>query len=404
MRQFQWVCVSVPHRPSLDVVVMNLIGRLKRLVTLVSIACASSLCLAPCGAAAERVTIHIGPFQRTILVADLRNYANTGRIKNSLSGYLGFLSPLERSALRESLNTEVPIQLVALDHPLDSADGNRLLAEVSQVIERPDHKGREAMRAAIILGSQPDESLGILRILEAYPGRVLQIDGSAAIKAIFASLPQPPVDHLPMISAWKTYVTYQSIVSKRRQYKGCLFGDSISAGLGNSLGDKAYNFAIGGMSTVSLTSQLESLVSSHASCKTAIIAIGTNDAMYTLDDDTFKRNMVRVITLVRSLSPRKIHLLPAFYSTVAASHDPSMAGSIQRIDQINSLINEVAQREGVPVDAMAIQPLFAGKALQSSLTVDGVHLNEAGQAIYRQSLVHLLAVDAPSQGLTQNHR
>lgn len=181
-----------------------------------------------------------------------------------------------------------------------------------------------------------------------------------------------------------------AIVNSGETYEACLFGDSITSGLGNSLGEQRVNFAAGGLSTVSLITRLERLVTKNTHCQTAIIAIGTNDAWYDIDDEQFEQNMTEIVALVRSLSAERIYILPAFYSSLAASQNPKVAGTIQRVDEINQLIKKVAIAERVTLAAASIQPLFTQKTLKPSLTGDGVHLNPAGKAIYREALLELL--------------
>ena len=170
----------------------------------------------------------------------------------------------------------------------------------------------------------------------------------------------------------------------------CLFGDSISSGLAGSLGAGVSNYAVGGLHTASLIRQLQGLAARPVRCPTAIIAIGTNDAMLPISDQQFQANLSRILALVRGLGAERIHLLPAFYSTVAASQRPTMAGPIWRVEQINGLIAAVGGQEKVPVQAAVIQPLFEGAALRLSYTQDGVHLNQAGKAVYRSGLLGLL--------------
>ncbi|HTL90600.1 MAG TPA: SGNH/GDSL hydrolase family protein [Leptolyngbya sp.] len=101
--------------------------------------------------------------------------------------------------------------------------------------------------------------------------------------------------------------------------------------------------------------------------------------------------MARIVALVRSLSAKHIYVLPAFYSTVAASQNPALAGSIQRVDQINTLLRNVTAEQQIPFEATALEPLFEQKALKTSLTTDGVHLNPAGEEIYRTILLQWVA-------------
>jgi lysophospholipase L1-like esterase len=86
----------------------------------------------------------------------------------------------------------------------------------------------------------------------------------------------------------------------------------------------------------------------------------------------------------------QITLIPAFYSTIAASKDPSLAGSIARVEEINDLMHQIATAEQIPIRDGELQGLFANKSLKEEMTFDGVHLNESGRRIYRQLVVDTL--------------
>jgi lysophospholipase L1-like esterase len=72
------------------------------------------------------------------------------------------------------------------------------------------------------------------------------------------------------------------------------------------------NYAKGGLATASLIQQLQGLAAQPVRCPTAIIAIGTNDAMLPLSDQQFQANLAQILALVRGLGAEHIHLLPAF--------------------------------------------------------------------------------------------
>jgi lysophospholipase L1-like esterase len=160
--------------------------------------------------------------------------------------------------------------------------------------------------------------------------------------------------------------------------------------LGDSLGDKNFNFAIGQMSSVSLLEQLKLVVPQGFTCEKLILAIGTNDTVYGINDEAFVSNLKQAIAIMRSIGSKQIILIPAFYSTLAASYNPKFAGTIARVDEINVLIERVATEENVPVESRGIQALFKEKALKADLTIDGVHLNAKGLDIYRKVLLNIL--------------
>ncbi|HLO49939.1 MAG TPA: SGNH/GDSL hydrolase family protein [Kamptonema sp.] len=189
---------------------------------------------------------------------------------------------------------------------------------------------------------------------------------------------------------WQIAVDNQMHLIKNQQYQGCIWGDSISSALGNSLGENNFNFAIGGMSSVSLLEQLKTLIPNNFKCEKAIVAIGTNDAMYGISDEAFVKNLKEAIALLHSMGTKQIILIPAFYSTVKASYEPNLAGTITRIDEINALICQVSASENVKIESEGIQALFKDRALNENLTIDGVHLNPKGLDIYREVLLKIL--------------
>jgi lysophospholipase L1-like esterase len=357
--------------------------------------------------AAEKIAVRYGLFEQSLPVADLRHYAETKTVSSALGGFLRFASQEQQQEFRSLLQIKLPIDLVALDRVLNSATGVKMLQQLSTAIVGGDRAGVQALRAAAVLGTK-DQGLSLISFLEAYPDQQLSLDLTKALNVIETSSPKPPTDTLPSLSFWQTLVEYQATVSQKKQYATCLFGDSISAQLVNALGQQAANFAIGGMSSVSLVAQLKQLTTKKVQCEKVIIAIGTNDAWYTISDDRFVQNLKEAIALTRQFGAPillygntitsgsvvrtpKIVLLPAFYSTIAASKKPDLAGTIDRVEAINQLINDVAKAENVPVETAALQPLFDGKTLKGSLTTDGVHLNAAGIEIYRQALLDILS-------------
>ncbi|WP_181357748.1 SGNH/GDSL hydrolase family protein [Stenomitos frigidus] len=230
--------------------------------------------------------------------------------------------------------------------------------------------------------------LGYITYKMGYLGRFL----IAATGDQFAT----PTDTLSAQPMWQETVRFQQMIADHHHFKACLFGDSISAQIENTLGNDTYNFAIPGMSTLSLLEQLDALKAVQPTCDLAILAIGTNDAAYRTNEAQFERNLKQIIAILRSsMGTQQIVLLPVFYSTVAASHDPSIAGTLERVEAINARLEQVASKEHLPLQKDATQALFAGQALRADLTVDGVHLNLLGRQIYRTALLRLVHTHEP---------
>ncbi len=204
----------------------------------------------------------------------------------------------------------------------------------------------------------------------------------------------PHADNLGSASWWLTQMKSQAAKYRGQHFQGCLFGDSISSGLGNQLGVGIANFATSGLSSVSLVEQLKILRSQNIHCRSAIIAVGTNDAWYITPNGLFVSKLKQAIHFVRRMGAREINLIPAFYSTLAASKDPSKAGAITRVEEINNLMRQVAIAENIPIHIRELQVLFANKCLREDMTFDGVHLNDNGKQIYRQLVINLLSANS----------
>ncbi len=358
--------------------------------------------LAPSFAASE-IRFRYAVFEESLPVKDLRTYAETQKASSQLKHLLSFVGSENQSAVREVLQVKLPLNIVTVDKLLETDLGKKIMFEFVKVIIRRDKAGVQALRAASILGTHSPEGLSLITFLEAYPSERITFDLSQAPKLIdFMFDDQSQVhlnsissqnlfsDHLSSAPWWQLAVEYQNIDTQGKQYYGCLFGDSISSGVGNTLGENIYNFALPGLSTTSLVEQIKHLIPANVKCQNAIFAIGTNDAMYGISDALFLKQMEETIAIVQSLGTKKVILIPAFYSTVAASYNPKLAGTIPRVEEINALIRQVAATEKVPIEAEGIQTLFKNRALKENLTNDGVHLNAEGIEIYRQALLKIL--------------
>src|SRR5579883_133808 len=190
----------------------------------------------------------------------------------------------------------------------------------------------------------------------------------------FAASGQPKPDTVTLIPWWQDEVQYRLNITRNQEYNNCIFGDSITSGLGNTLGERTFNFALSGMSSVSLLEQLKRELAAGTRCRQVIIAMGTNDAEYIISNSQFVSNMQQAVDLSRRMR---------------ASHI-DMAGPIARVNEINQLLQQVALSEQVTFLNGRFNPLYQGQALRDDLTTDGVHLNARGRTIYRNILLQLL--------------
>jgi lysophospholipase L1-like esterase len=346
--------------------------------------------------AAEKIVVRYGLFEQSLPIADIRKYGETKEVSGDLQSFLSYLNAKEQQQLQDALQVKMSLDIAALNKLTDTSIGKQILSFVSQAVARRDQAGVPALRSAIILGAKSQEGLGIISFLEAYPSNRLVIDLPKATKLVSmanlssSSSDTSPKDNLSSSPIWQIALQYQILATQGKQYLGCLFGDSISAELGNSLGEGTFNFGLNGLSTISLVEQLQRLVPTKVKCQKAIIAVGGNDALYGMSDELFSKKLQEAIALVRTMGTKEIFLIPAFYSTVAASLDPTVAAPAPKVEQINALINQVAAKEQIPVAAEGIAPLYENNVLKDNLTSDGDHLNAEGIKIYRQALLEIL--------------
>lgn len=346
--------------------------------------------------AAEKVTVRYGLFEQSIPVADIRNYAENQKASADLQSFLDYLNPKEKQKFQDALEVKMSLNIAALDKLINTGMGKQILFFASQAIARRDQASIQALRSAIIIGAKSPEGLGLVSFLAAYPSNQLVVDVSKISKLVgmansaSSSADAPPKDNAISSPLGKIALQYQILAAQDKQFSGCLFGDSISAGVGNTLGSGTFNFGLNGLSTISLLEQLKSLISTKVKCEKAIIAIGKNDAWYGTSDELFSKNLQEAIALIRTMGNKEIFLIPAFYSTVAASSDPTVAAPLSRIEQINALINQVAETQKVSVAGVGLAPLYDNNVLKENLSSDGDHLNAEGLKIYRQVLLQIL--------------
>ena len=353
--------------------------------------------------AAEKFVVRYGLFEQSLPVEDLRKYAETQQVSSALNSFLRYLNPKQQKRLQAALQVEMSLDIVAVDKLLDTSLGKMLLSAASKSVTRRDKAGIQALRSAIILGAKSREGLGIISFLKAYPSDKLVVDLPQALeilsqsKLYSSSSNASPKDNLTSTPIWQIQTQYQRLASQGKQFSGCLFGDSVSAQLGNSLGEGTFNFALNGLSSISLVEQLKLLASGNVKCQKTIIAVGGNDASYGVSNELFTEKLKESISLVRAMGTKEIFLIPAFYSTVAASKDPNVAAPLSKVEEINTAINQVATAENVPVQSSSIQPLYENNVLKENLTSDGDHLNAEGLKIYRQALLEILASGSPNK-------
>lgn len=126
--------------------------------------------------AAEKVTFRYGAFYRSIAVADLVEYANTGKATPDLNSFLGLVKAKDRQQLVSTLKIKLPFNVAAVDRLLQTPTADGLLKEVSSATILPGGSEFLAMRSAILVAASTKEGLTTTNLLRSYPTPTLTVD------------------------------------------------------------------------------------------------------------------------------------------------------------------------------------------------------------------------------------
>ncbi len=128
--------------------------------------------------AAERISIRLDAFQRSVSVTELAEFANTGKISKKLKTYFRQLKPNEQQSLRDSLNKSAPVTSIKAATFIDTPLGQVSLQQLVKVLDLPSEQAKLAMSSALIIGSQSGE-LTLIEGIKAYPLQTIPINVEA---------------------------------------------------------------------------------------------------------------------------------------------------------------------------------------------------------------------------------
>lgn len=131
--------------------------------------------------AARRVAVRAGIFARSLPVADLRQYAETGQATPELRALLRRLDAEERQSFQQILKVQLPVNVLTVDRFLSTPPGQKILADIADITIREDQAGIPAARGALILATARPGGLGVLNFLEAYPSRTITLSLSETL-------------------------------------------------------------------------------------------------------------------------------------------------------------------------------------------------------------------------------
>jgi predicted dienelactone hydrolase len=148
--------------------------------------------------AAERVNIRVGFLEQSIDIKDLEQFAQTGRLSNSLQPYAPFLTLQVRQALSRRLELDPNVSNQVIDNLLASSSSQSLLQSLTDTIPGST---LQQLRSAFSSAVSQSNGLNVISFLKAYPAETIHINATSAI-ALLAQL-NP--------SFWQTQVLSSSL-------------------------------------------------------------------------------------------------------------------------------------------------------------------------------------------------
>lgn len=138
----------------------------------------------PSAFAAERVTLHLGPFSPSVAVADLEEFAKSGELPSPLKVYAPVLTPQVREVLNRRLQLDPNLGDKLIKDVVRSPTGERLLNILGVAIPG---SSLEQLQAAMAIALRQANGLSVVGFLRAYPTENITLDVGSAV-AIAAQL------------------------------------------------------------------------------------------------------------------------------------------------------------------------------------------------------------------------
>lgn len=135
------------------------------------------------GWSAERVVFKLAPFRRSLSVAELTMFAETGEMTPALKRNLQTLGQNPED-LRTLLTAPISVDVVFLDRVLNSTIGRKILDRVAPIVHPPSQRANtQALRAALILSASEDGEITLLETLQKYPTPDVEVEGERLMEA-----------------------------------------------------------------------------------------------------------------------------------------------------------------------------------------------------------------------------
>lgn len=134
--------------------------------------------------AAETVVVQVASIRRTISLAELQTYAETGNASPNLREIGRYLSAAQQQQILQSLKTPIPIGVRELRSLLDTQLGEGIARSLASATGRKDAVGALDVQVGLVLGANNPQGLTIPTFIAAYPRQTLEIDLNQAYRVV----------------------------------------------------------------------------------------------------------------------------------------------------------------------------------------------------------------------------
>lgn len=128
--------------------------------------------------AAERLTLRLGPFEQSVAIADLEQFATTGELPPALRPYSIVLTPQVQQMLTRHMQIDPNMTEKFINDLLRSSDGARLLESIGLALP---NSSLDQLKAALFLAARQVNGLSVLGFLRAYPEENVVVDASSIV-------------------------------------------------------------------------------------------------------------------------------------------------------------------------------------------------------------------------------
>lgn len=128
--------------------------------------------------AAERLTLRLGPFERSIEITDLERFARTGELSPSLSFFSVVLTSQARQVLSQRLQLDPNITDKVVKDWLRSPAAEHLVRALGDALPNTTI---EQVQAAISIAVRQANGLSAIGVLRAFPAETVTVDVTSAI-------------------------------------------------------------------------------------------------------------------------------------------------------------------------------------------------------------------------------